>query len=367
MDAQRKAFTSRLPKVKAESEASQYEQARKRSTAKVAENARGAPSSVKSSPVSIGDSATDRATDGVPDETDSEEGDGESKSTIDHLPMIFLDEDKEPEEGLNIYDVEGNLAAARAASAGGGDEPPLPPVPPQQQQQQQQRRDHGRESTLSTTPQRNADVSDSAVQAAVDSPVSASLPRPSPPPLRSQYNNNNKNARSGARADTAAAAATAATVRLPPKANSGAAGPTSADYGRRRGGGGGGGGEIVGRPDGARTAEAESRTVRSSTPDAADGGEEEQEDESIGARRFRVSAAAAVATRWNSAPGAGTGAGDVPPAISSIAVPPRSLNGRGVGGNADGETADTMAREAEEQTEMRQEEDEEEVLGGWGF
>lgn len=79
LEAQRRAFTSRVPIVKAESEAFRDDQSRAEAGA------------IESS------------------------GAGKDKS-MSSLPMVFVDEDQDPDDGVNIFDVEANVAAARAAN-----------------------------------------------------------------------------------------------------------------------------------------------------------------------------------------------------------------------------------------------------------
>ncbi|CAM9986081.1 unnamed protein product, partial [Scytosiphon promiscuus] len=146
LDAQRKAFTSRLPKVKAESEAIRNQEARSRNVLDSAKKARAArsvlpPASESSEARSSAEAFHDerrqqqlqelKQTGGAAEGVAAEE-EGLREVTLEDFPYRFLDEDQEPEEGVNIYDVEANIAAARAVRAA-QDAPP--PPPPQHQQQ----------------------------------------------------------------------------------------------------------------------------------------------------------------------------------------------------------------------------------------
>lgn len=88
LEAQRRAFTSRVPRVKAESEAFRDDQSRAEAGAI---ESRGAGK--EGAPV------------------------GDAEESMSSLPMVFVDEDQDPDDGVNIFDVEANVAAARAANA----------------------------------------------------------------------------------------------------------------------------------------------------------------------------------------------------------------------------------------------------------
>ncbi|CAM9896941.1 unnamed protein product, partial [Ectocarpus fasciculatus] len=155
LEARRKAFTNRLPKVRAETEAFRQQEARmkRKKSAAAAPAARSASPSPRSPPPtspppppargsrSSSDTRYDERRQQQLQQLSREAGEEEGgELSVEDLPYRFLDEDKEPEEGINIYDVEGNIAAAMAAmeAAEAGDAalpPPLPPTPPQQQRQ----------------------------------------------------------------------------------------------------------------------------------------------------------------------------------------------------------------------------------------
>lgn len=80
LEAQRRAFTSRVPRIKAESEAFRGDQSRAEAG------------------------------------TIESRGAGKEES-MSSLPMVFVDEDQDPDDGVNIFDVEANIAAARTANA----------------------------------------------------------------------------------------------------------------------------------------------------------------------------------------------------------------------------------------------------------
>lgn len=132
MDAQRRLFTSRLPKVKAETDAYQAQQKRSQLTVASAGSAGEDVAAVivaaatqqhqmqapvvraKNTPASV-------PMGGHREERNEARGDkgqeDRQPSSFDHLPMKFLDENLDPEEGVNIYDVQGNISKARAAAA----------------------------------------------------------------------------------------------------------------------------------------------------------------------------------------------------------------------------------------------------------
>lgn len=145
LEAQRKAFTKRLPKIKAESKAIRNQQARNKLLSSTTKDQ--AEQSV-SSPSPPSSSSTEQSHDqrrqqqllelkrqgGITSAHGAEEKEEEGgvELALEDLPYRFLDEDEEPEEGINIYDVEANIAAARearAAEAAGG----VPPSQPQRQ------------------------------------------------------------------------------------------------------------------------------------------------------------------------------------------------------------------------------------------
>lgn len=124
MDAQRRLFTSRLPKVKAETDAYQAQQRRSQAAAaSAAAAATAAQQSQMQAPTACAEPTTSVAVGWDREQGDeAREGDGgqegdEQPLSFEHLPMRFLDEDLDPEEGPNIYDVHGNIAKARAAAA----------------------------------------------------------------------------------------------------------------------------------------------------------------------------------------------------------------------------------------------------------
>lgn len=151
LEARRKAFTNRLPKVRAETEAVRKQEARakRQKLSAAAPAARSAapsprpPPPTSPPPAQRSQSSSDRRYDErrqqqlqqLRREAGAEEG---GELSVEDLPYRFLDEDKEPEEGINIYNVDGNIAAAMAAmeAAEAGDAA-LPRSPSQQQQQQQ--------------------------------------------------------------------------------------------------------------------------------------------------------------------------------------------------------------------------------------
>eukprot|EP00903_Cladosiphon_okamuranus_P011616 g10926.t1 len=155
LEAQRKAFTSRLPKVRAESEVIRNEAARSKNLMASAAKARATastptppppPPPAQSSAEYFHDERRQQQLQelkrggGAADEGDAGGVEGEEgrELTLKDFPYRFLAEDQEPEEGINIYDVEANIAAARAAKVpaeGGTASPPVPPPPPQPLQQ----------------------------------------------------------------------------------------------------------------------------------------------------------------------------------------------------------------------------------------
>ncbi|CAN0215287.1 unnamed protein product, partial [Ectocarpus sp. 8 AP-2014] len=160
-EARRKAFTNRLPKVRAETEAIRKQEARAKRQSLAAAAAPAARSAAPSPrpppPTSPPPPPPSQERSQSPSDTRYDErrqqqlqqlrreagGEDGGELSVEDLPYRFLDEDKEPEEGINIYDVDGNIAAAMAAmeAAEAGDAalpPPLPPTPPPPQQQQQQ-------------------------------------------------------------------------------------------------------------------------------------------------------------------------------------------------------------------------------------
>ncbi|CBJ33512.1 DNA primase [Ectocarpus siliculosus] len=131
-EARRKAFTNRLPKVRAETEAIRKQEARakRQSMAAAAPAARSAaPSPRPPPPTSPPPPPPPQERSQSPADTRYDErrqqqlqqlrreagGEDEGELSVEDLPYRFLDEDKEPEEGINIYDVDGNIAAAMAA------------------------------------------------------------------------------------------------------------------------------------------------------------------------------------------------------------------------------------------------------------
>lgn len=133
LDAQRKAFTSRLPKVRAETRASrqyqkQVEMTLARRRASLQQQPRQLPCNAAPARTT-----TAEVMEGVarPAQVETEEEIGqaeEDKTSLRDLPMIFLPEDREPEEGINIYDVEGNLASAREVGVISRSPPPSRPA-----------------------------------------------------------------------------------------------------------------------------------------------------------------------------------------------------------------------------------------------
>ena len=325
LEAQRKAFTSRLPKVRAESEAIRNEEARSKSLLASATKARAAaasssplpppaaPPSSSSPPSSSAEQFRDERRQQQLQELKREgaasaSADGEvggldvggRELTLEDFPYRFLDEDQEPEEGINIYDVEANIAAARAAKAAAeaGTPPPLhsPRQPPQRQEAPAAQGFAHPETAPAphdSRPGENAERTLLPPQGTAFTVTrSAEIP-PTPPPPQPQQ------------------ATAGGTVRA--QTNAGV-GPAARDVGRGSWGGpaaaaaGGGGG----------------------TADA---------------RRERASAAAAGGTGWSMP------SSEAPPAVTVMG------GVAGAGGGVEDSVMERVAREAEEQTERMDEDD----------
>ena len=139
LEAQRRSFTSRLPRVRAENEADFLRKERSRASAET--NTEPNPSQSQALQAAAhesgaGISARRRGKDDVRHVS--------SEESLALLPMVFLDEDQDPDNGIDFYDAEARIAAARAANAaavaaangedGGGEERSPQPVDSQQRQ-----------------------------------------------------------------------------------------------------------------------------------------------------------------------------------------------------------------------------------------
>lgn len=335
LEAQRKAFTSRLPKVRAESEAIRNEEARSKNLmASVASASSSASPPPPSSPQSAEGFHDERRQQqlhalkregGAADEVGGG-GQGGGEVTLEDFPYQFLAEDQEPEEGINIYDVEANIAAARAAAKAAAEAGPSPPAP-------QQPQGFG---TNATQPRAFATAEDPA---AAPQGFAGQYTSPPPSPLPSSLPRNghpndsvNCSPPAGHGVESAATRRAEPPSMPPPRPQQAAAGVDVRADTNAVGGHGAWNG-------------------------AATGGGRRGGGGDAGASRNRAAAAAADMTAWS------TPSSEAPFAVTVMGV---GAGGAGAGGGV-GDTAvmERVAREAEEQTERMDEDDD--VFEGAGL